>query len=106
MDKESYCSGSDCFRGAGLIPSPAQWVKGSRIATAVAQVAAAARIQSLTWELPYAIGEATPKKKKKKECNSAALNSQTNPINLVLSERGQAHRNTPQVSRISVGMLN
>ena len=38
------------------IPSPVQWVKGSSIAAPVAQVAATARIQSLAWELPYAMG--------------------------------------------------
>ena len=35
-------------RGADLIPGPSQWVKGSSsITTAVAQVAAMARIQTL-----------------------------------------------------------
>ena len=33
--------------GAGSIPDPVQWVKGAGIA------AAAPRIQSLAWELPY-----------------------------------------------------
>ena len=35
-----------------------KWVKGSGIATAVAQVTAAAQIQSLTQEFPYAVGTA------------------------------------------------
>ena len=38
-----------------LIPSPAQWVKGSGAATAVAW------IQSLAGELPYAMGVAIKK---------------------------------------------
>ena len=46
--KESDCCDLDCSGGVGLIPSPAQWVKGSCIA------AAAAWIQSLAQELPYA----------------------------------------------------
>ena len=44
-----------------LIPSLAQWVKGSGIAAAVALVAAAARIKSLAWELPCAAGVAIQK---------------------------------------------
>ena len=36
---------------------PVQWVKGSSMATA------AAWIQSLTWELPYAMGVAIKRKK-------------------------------------------
>ena len=32
-----------CCRVAGSIPSPVQWVKGSRTAAAVAEVAAAAQ---------------------------------------------------------------
>ena len=42
---------------------PGQWVKGS----GVAAVAAAAQIQSLAWELPYAVSMAIKKKKKKKK---------------------------------------
>ena len=38
-----------------------QWVKGSSIATPVAQVVAGAWIQSLGWELPYAVGVAIKK---------------------------------------------
>ena len=35
-------SSSGCYRGIGLIPGPVQWVKGCGVATAVAQLAAAA----------------------------------------------------------------
>ena len=48
----------------GSIPGPAQWVKGSSVATAVTYVASAG-IQSLAWELPYAVGVATKTKNKK-----------------------------------------
>ena len=44
-----------------MIPGHAQWVKGSRVATAVAQ------IQFLARELPYAVGASIKKKKKKKK---------------------------------------
>ena len=47
---------------ACLIPSPVQWVKGSSIAAAVAQVTIATRILSLAWELRYAVGAAVKKK--------------------------------------------
>ena len=40
---ESNCSGSGRWGGMGLIPDPAQWVKGSGVTAA----AAAAPIQSL-----------------------------------------------------------
>ena len=43
--------------GTGSIPSPAQWVKGSSVASA------AAWTQSLAGELPYAMGVALKKKK-------------------------------------------
>ena len=42
-----------------------QWVKGSSVAAAAAQVTAAAWIQSLAQELSYAMG--WPLKKKRKE---------------------------------------
>ena len=45
-----------------MISGPAQWVKGCSMAAAAAQVSAAARIQSLAWELPYAKGVAIKKK--------------------------------------------
>ena len=40
-----------------MIPGLLQWVKGSGVPTATAQVAAAAWIQSLDQELPYPMGE-------------------------------------------------
>ena len=46
------------FRGVGLIPGLAQWVKGSSVATAAAQ------IQSMAWELPYAAVNAAINKTK------------------------------------------
>ena len=56
--KKSDCSGSGWCRGAGSIPHPTQWVKGSGIAEAVSYVTAAAQIQSLAWELPCALSVA------------------------------------------------
>ena len=50
-----------CCRAMGVIPGPAQWVKGSRVATAAVQ------IQSLVQELPYAMGAAVKLKKKKRK---------------------------------------
>ena len=41
-------------RSMGSIPSLAQWVKGSGIATAAVWLTAVAWIQSLAWERPYA----------------------------------------------------
>ena len=35
-----------------------QWVKGTGIAAAAVRVTVVAQIQSLAWELPYAMGEA------------------------------------------------
>ena len=45
------------------VPAVVQWVKNS---TAVARITAAAQIQSLARELPYAVGAAMKEKKKKK----------------------------------------
>lgn len=56
MGYESDCSSSGCYRVLGLIPSPAQWVKGSSIAAVAAQVTAVAQFQSLAQELPRVIG--------------------------------------------------
>ena len=42
--------------GVGLILYPAQWVKGSWVATRAAYVTVVARIQSLAQELSYAAG--------------------------------------------------
>ena len=53
-------------RGAGLIPGSVQCGLRIWIAAAVVYVVALARIQSLAWELPYAMGAALKKKKKKK----------------------------------------
>lgn len=52
---ESYCSGSGCCVGTGLISNQAQWVRGSGIATATAKIVATAQIQSLPQELLYAV---------------------------------------------------
>ena len=49
-----------CYRGVGSIPIPAQLVKGSIVATAVAW------IQLLLQELPYAAGVAIKTNKTKK----------------------------------------
>lgn len=46
-------------------PRPAQRPKGSSIATAAAQVTAAAQIQSPVWELPNATGVALKGEEKK-----------------------------------------
>ena len=45
----------------------AQWVKGSSAAEAGAQM------QSLAWELPYAVGVAIKKKKKKRQRESQMM---------------------------------
>ena len=47
-----------------------QWVKGSGTVTAVARVAAVAWIQSLAWELSYAMSTAIKKKRKKEKKSS------------------------------------
>ena len=49
--KESDCHGLGPCRGAGLIPGPAQCVKGIGIAVTVVRIAAANQIQSLAQEL-------------------------------------------------------
>ena len=61
--KESDCSISGHCRGADSMPSPAQWVKGSSIATALAQAAAVAWIPSPAQKLPYVMGVAIKLKK-------------------------------------------
>ena len=48
-----------------MIPGSAQWVKGSSIAAAAAQVSAVPQIKFLAQKLPYAVGVAIKKKKKK-----------------------------------------
>ena len=51
----------------GSIPSLLQWVKGSGIGAAVSWVTAAAQIQSLAWEIPYAAGAAIKKKREREQ---------------------------------------
>ena len=51
--------------GVSSIPGLVQWVRDA--AAAVAQVIAAAWVQSLAQELPYAVGTAEKEKKKKQE---------------------------------------
>ena len=46
-----------------LIPGQIQWVKGSSIASAVAQFTDVAQIHPLAWELPYAASAAITKSK-------------------------------------------
>ena len=53
--KNLTVGGSGGYRGKDSIPGPAQWVKGSGVASAVAQV------QSLDRELPCAMGAAINK---------------------------------------------
>ena len=78
MEFSPCCSGlvSDCSslghcRGASSIPGPVQWIKGSGIDTAMAEVASVVWVQSLAQELPYAVSIAIKflkrKKKEKKE---------------------------------------
>ena len=68
---------------AGSIPGPSQWVKGSSIAVSCSEgckwgsdlallwlwyrLTAAALIQTLAWELPYATGEALKRQKTKNQ---------------------------------------
>ena len=61
----------------GSIPGPAQWVKASDTATAIAEVAAVAWIYSLDWELPYATGAAIQKIRKEKKYNFLSLSKTT-----------------------------
>ena len=48
----------------GLHPHLVQWIKGSSIAAAVAEVVTVVRIPSLAQEFPYALGTAIKGKKK------------------------------------------
>ena len=59
---ESKYSGLGLCRGTVSPLSPTQWVKESSVAIAAAQ------IQSLAQELPYATGVAIKKKKEKCDC--------------------------------------
>lgn len=54
-------------RGAGSIPSLAQWVQGSGLATAVAQVTTTAPIWFLARVFPYPVDAAKRKKKRTKK---------------------------------------
>ena len=57
--KESDCSSSGHCKGSGSNPDPGpgpeQWVKGPGIAAALLYITAVAQIQSLAWELPFAV---------------------------------------------------
>ena len=68
-----------------MILSPAQWVKGSGIATAVAKVTAGVHIHSLTWELPYAVGVAI--KNDTIKCKMVQSLTKTNKGSLQLHEK-------------------
>ena len=52
---------------ASWIPGPAQWVKDPVLLWATVQVADAVQIWPLAWELPYAVGTALKRKKKKQK---------------------------------------
>jgi len=68
-DSKSDCRSSGCCRDSSLIPGLEVWDKESGVATAVVVwVTAAAWIQTLVQEFPYATGEAKKKKKKKEIC--------------------------------------
>ena len=63
--KKLICNGSLAHCGGmGSIPGLVQCVKGSGIATAMAQVAAVVWIQFLVWEVLYTNSAAIKKKKK------------------------------------------
>ena len=66
VGEEPDCSSSGHFGSTSSILGLAQWVKGSGIAAAGAQVTAMTHIQSLAWEIAYAMGVAIKLKKKKK----------------------------------------
>ena len=63
MGLKSYCRGLGHCRGTGLIPSLAQWVKISGIATAVVQGATVAWVRSLAQEIPHSMGAEKNKEK-------------------------------------------
>ena len=49
------------------MPSLVQWVKGSCVAVPAVQFAAAAQIQSLTWEPPYLADAAVNKEERRED---------------------------------------
>ena len=51
---------------ASLIPGPTQWVKDFALLWLWCRLAAAALIHPLAWEIPYAVGAALKRQKKKK----------------------------------------
>ena len=53
------CSG--LCGGEGSIHGPVPWVEGAGVAASAAEVTDEAQIQSLTWELPCAVGVAIKK---------------------------------------------
>ena len=59
---------------------------GSGIGTAVAQVAAVARVRSLAWELLHTVGAAKKKKKKKKKSLIEEKNEVYNTHKIILTE--------------------
>ena len=65
---------------AGWIPSPAQWVKGSGIATAAMWVATMAHIWSLAWKL-YILRDSQTKKKKKEKKKKILCNFHLHILN-------------------------
>ena len=50
---------------ASLIPGPTQWVKEFALLWLWCRLAAAALIHPLAWEIPYAVGAALKRQKKK-----------------------------------------
>ena len=63
----SDCGGSGCYGGMGSIPGLMQWDPALPQFATVAQVATVAQIQFFAWELPYAMGVAIKRKKRKKK---------------------------------------
>ena len=65
--KNLTCSGLGLCGGVALMPAPVQWVKGSGVSKAAAQ------IQSLAWELPYVMDVAIKLKRKNKKEHSNGI---------------------------------
>ena len=66
-----------------MIPSCALGVKGSGIATDVAQFSAVAQIQSLTWELLYVMDVAIKNKKIKRNTTEGEVRVEFNQMCLL-----------------------